>query len=191
MIAERKTLKGMAGVVLLMSVILLFGLDSLYSAGGAAPPKKTTPVAAKPTGKELYGMVWTRVRPTRAPSRRISFGTGAVAGVRGAREDKTLQPYWKGEKTKLTPEMEEFSKAAVLLNRAKYEEATAAFNAWLTGYPKSDLAPRVKLSLALSYAYLDKKADAANVLNQFLKDYPGNELEPMAKQLLADLNSGG
>ena len=78
-----------------------------------------------------------------------------------------------------------------MFNKAKYEEAVTAFNAWLTSYPKSDLAPRVKLSLALAYAYLDKKADASNILNQFIKDYPGNELEPMAKQLLSDLNPGG
>ena len=121
----------------------------------------------------------------------MTSNTGAVAGIRGAREDKGLQPYWKGEKIKMTPEMEQFSKAAVLFSKGKYEEAATAFQTWLKSYPKSDFTPRVKLGLALSYAYLDRKTDATDILSQFIKDYPGNELTPLAKQVLSDLSKGG
>ena len=176
-------LKGFFRLALLAALILAFGSEITYS--GPASKKKKPP----PKGPELYSLVWKRVKPRKRSVRRRSRRS-AVAGVRGTKSKKGLQPYWKGKKD-VTPAMQEFIRISKLISKSKHGEVTKPLEEWLKQYPKSKLAPRVKLSLALNYAYLDRKDDATKLLNQWLKDYPDNEYHALAKQLLTDLSGGG
>ena len=134
-------------------------------------------------------MVWNRTRPKSRTVRRSSR-ISAVAGVRGAKKEQRLEPYWKGGK-KITPDMREFTRVSELVNDRKYDQAATAFKEWLDKYPDSKLAPKVELGMAVCYAYLDRKVEAKRILEKWLKKNKGHELESSAKQLLEDISAPG
>ena len=174
-------------VAVLAVVLICFGLSAVAF---GAPPKKSDK-KPPPKGPVLYDSVWKRVRPQRTASeRKRARRVSAVAGVRGAKKEEGLKPYWKGEE-KLPADLKEFSQISVLVNKSKYDQAATGFEDWINKYPKSKLAPRVKLSLGLCYAYLDKKEEAKKILTQWLKDYPKDPDRELVQQVVDDLSAGG
>jgi len=151
----------------------------------APPPKKKTPPPA-PSGADLYNVVWRRVRPN--PKAHPTTNTSsAVAGIRGEEKSKFLKPYWKGEKKTETPDAAAYREAGKLIDQNQFEKAVQALLNFVTQFPKSPLVPKVKVALAVCYAQLGKKDDAANVLTEWLKEYPNHEMAAEVKTMLADL----
>ena len=148
----------------------------------------------KVEGKEIgthdwLASFWAKVakvgkkEPTAVPT--------SVAGLRGAEQEKEkeLAPYWKGkEKSKDRAAM---ATVESLISKKDFQGATEILKIFGQTYPESPLKPVAALSLAYCYAQMEKKNEAKQVFEVFLKDYPEHELATEARsgiELLKDRN---
>jgi len=131
--------------------------------------------------------VWKKVRPAQKKKGKSPSTTTAVAGLRGSEKGKYLKPRWKGDKKSESPDMAAFREAAALMDNSQFAKAEKLLLTIIKNYPKSTLLPRVKIALAICYMKQGKKNEALKVLDQWLKDYPKNELADDVKALIAQI----
>ncbi len=109
---------------------------------------------------ELLGTLQGKVQ--KLTSRKKSNGPATVAGVKGAKNDRT-DIYWKGKEKKVEineDELEKFKLAMENLNNGEKAESLKKFEAFLQEFPKSPLHAEGTQAVQLLKAELNPQTPA-------------------------------
>lgn len=144
--------------------------------------------------QNMLDEMWSRLRQygPKLGAKDTEKGT-LVAGVRGAEATtSSLEPYWKGDKTKdatFVAEVGAFNAAQALAERGDYKAATEAFDKFLKDYPASSLKPNAEFGLALAVSGSDRAKGIAQ-LKAFADRHRAHPLAADAQGLVTQLVQG-
>ena len=169
----------------LVVALALVSQSSPIHAASPIPGKETSAV------NNMLGGMWAKLRASvKRPAGQVADASSTVAGIRGSEATESeLRPYWKGarEGDKSSAEVQAFNAANELAEARNYAQAAVAFDAIITTYPDSPLAPDALFGGALARAALGEKARAIGSLETFVKKNPQHPLVADAQQVLAAL----
>lgn len=183
---------------IILSVVLL--------SATAAFAAETAPKADAPAGtrvevqkseargglQDMLDELWARLRQfgPKLGARETEKST-LVAGVRGAESTaSSLEPYWKGDKTRdpaFIAEVGAFNAAQALAERGDYPAAAAAFEKFQKDYPASGLRPNADYAQALALVSGGDRVAGIARLKAFAEHNPAHPLAADAQRLLAQL----
>ena len=179
-------MKTMSRIMLLFTLFLAADLiyvnrPSQVNAGQSVEKKSTL---------SMFDRIWMKIRSL-SPKKKRRTSESAVAGVKGKEMgSEELAPYWKGEKkSTLDREVDKYAIAEDLMEQGNLSEAVIAFDSFRDEFPLSRFVPNARFSRELCLLKTDQKDTAIKGLKEFIDDYPGHELTPDAKNLIAALNN--
>jgi len=112
----------------------------------------------------------------------------AVAGLRGSeRKGEKMEPYWKGELSLRSPDVQLYQKMERLMQDGKYAKALGLSDQFKNKFSKSKLLPEVYFTRGLAYAGLGRSKKAVQAFNVLIKSFPQHELVDASKSGIARL----
>jgi len=180
--------------IMLMVLLALVAVVPRTSAGDAGKEQgrkgaKKAEVSEKTGTADFMASLWSKIVKT--GKKRSPAVTTAVAGIRGAEQEKEkeLTPYWKGKKQ--SKDGAAMSEIEALIDRKEYAGAIEALKAFGPSYPDSPLKPTAVLMLAYCYTQTGKGGVAKLSFEGFIKDYPNHELVADARDGIELLKGEG
>jgi tol-pal system protein YbgF len=145
-------------------------IDRRISSGAAAPQSAPPAAPATPGGDEqaAYDRAFDKLKSGDYPRAVLEFRQLAATYPSGALADNTQ--YWLGEAYYVTRD---------------YDQAAAAFERVLAGWPNSRKAPDALLKLGYTRAEQKRWADARRTLEQVVTRHPGTDAARLATDRLA------
>ncbi len=137
--------------------------------------------------------IWGKFKTFNPHDKQVAkSATVYTAGIRGAESTGTLiQPYWKDDLTQdpsFQKQLKMYGEALSHLDKGSLKQANDSLSKFLTAFPSSTLKPTALFAQGISYAGLGDKANASNVLNQFVTEFTNHPLVEDAGNLIKQLN---
>lgn len=136
--------------------------------------------------------IWSKFKSFNPHNNQVAKSkTVYTAGIRGAESTGTLlQPYWKDDLTNdpvFKHELSQYGKALAHLDNGDLKKANDSLNLFVLSFPKSSLKPNALFAQGMSLAGLNKKDNALQVLQTFIKDFPTHPLANDAKTVINEI----
>ena len=143
--------------------------------------------------KGLFLSIWGKLKSLNPTQKQSAKSTKVyTAGIRGAEStDTLLKPYWKDDLTqdkKFQAELLQFSQAQSKLDNGDLENATKAFDKFISSYQQSSLRPNALFAKSIALAGSGKNNQSIVLMQQFLDENPNHPLAGDARQVINALS---
>lgn len=183
----------------MMRMSLLLAVLLVPAAFAAEAPKPAPRVEVQRTDdrsglQTMLDELWSKLRQYGPKvSGREAEKTTLVAGVRGAESTTTsLEPYWKGDKTRdpaFIAEVTAMNAAQALAERGDYPAAAAAFEKFTRDFPASSLKPNAEFAQALALSSSGDRVRGLARLRSFAEQHHSHPLAADARRLIGQLEA--